>query len=566
MKKNIRIATMAALSVAALTLGACADGATTGTGSQSASGQGSAEFEIKAAGDYNPLERDQIKDGGELVLPISEIPEQLNRFHGNSSADTTRIWRYFNPQIALFDGDGTWHANPAYLTDVKDDIVDGNLVLTWDIHPDATFNDGTPIDWTAFENTWKMNNGSNPQVVPSGTDGYERISAVTRGDDDKQVIITFDGTYPWWQGLFNSILHPKVNDPATFNESYINTLHPEWGAGPFIVDSFDPNANTVTFVRNDKWWGETAKLEKLTLRAMENLATINAFKAGEIDAAGVSSKDNLATARGLGDAIDIRSSVLTSNALMMLNAQAPQLGDIKVREAIVKGIDRALISEIRFNGLDYTEELPGSLTYFTFQPGYEDNFSSVGAFDPEKSQALLDEAGWVAGSDGIREKDGQKFSIRYTMLGDSAIDKAFASALQKMMKDIGVDLSIQERPSSDFSKIMAAKDFDLFFLSFRSSDPFGAAYFGQLYNTDSELNISGTGSAELDAKIDKLQKLPTAEEQIKEANKLEEEAFATYGVVPMYNGPQMVGVKKGLANFGATAFADLPVENIGWAK
>lgn len=568
MKKNFRIATMAALSVMALSLGACssADSGSQGTTDAASESSAASALEIHPAGNYNPLDRDQIKDGGELKLPLAEFPEQNNQFHGDANAYTRSLWIWYNPQIALFDGDGTWHANEDYIVNAKDEIVDGKTVLTWDIHPDATFNDGTPIDWTAFEATWKVSNGENPEIIPSSTDGYEQIESIVKGENDKQVVITFNSTYPWWQGLFNIIVHPSLNDANEFNNSYIKKLRPELGAGPFKVDRFDAQTGEVVFVRNEKWWGDTAKLEKVTFRQMEDQATINAFQAGEIDIAGVGTKDNLAKARALGDKVDIRAALLPASSLITLNSQAPNLKDIKVREAIVRGLDRSQIADIRFNGMDYTEALPGSLTFYPNQPAYEDNFGTVGEYNPEKAKQLLDEAGWAPGADGIREKDGQKLSIRYTLLGDSPLAKAFASAIQKMMKDIGIDLVIEERPSSDFSDVTNKRDFDLFFMGFSSSDPFGAAYFGQTWKSDSQLNRSATGTPEFDAKIEKLQKLPTAEEQIKEANKLEKEAFALYGLIPMYNGPQIVSSKKGLANLGAYSFAVVPREDIGWAK
>ncbi|AKK04774.1 ABC-type dipeptide transport system, periplasmic component [Corynebacterium mustelae] len=563
MKRNFRVSAVAALSVLALGLGACSN---TGTDGSSSSEKGGAAVEIKLSGDYNPLERDQIKDGGELTLPLDEFSEQQNRFHGNATRMSTDLWKWYNPQVTLMDGDGTWHANPDYLVETKDEVVDGKLVLTWKIHPDAVFNDGTPIDWTAFETTWKMNNGSNEEVVPNGTDGYELIESVAKGANDKEVVITFQGTYPWWQGLFGYVLHPAVSDAKTFNEAYLNKLLPEWGAGPFTVDTYDAKNGTVTFVPNDKWWGDKPKLDKVHYRYMEDQAMINAFQAGEIDAAGVGNKDNLAKAKAMGDKIEIRGALQPANSLLTLNGQAPILSDIKVREAILTGFDRSQIAAIRFNGLDYEEKLPGSFTFYQTQEGYEDNLGQVLSYDPEKAKKLLDEAGWTEGSDGVREKDGEKLSLRYTVVGDSPLLKGMASATQKMLKDIGVEVKVEERPSSDFSKITTEKDFDLFPMGFSSSDPFGAAYFGQTWLSDSELNKSGTGTPELDEKIRALQKLPTAEEQIAEANKLEKEAFARFGIVPIYNGPQLVGVKKGLANFGAHSFATLPREDIGWAK
>ena len=524
-----------------------------------------ATVEIKPNGDYNPLERDQIKDGGELTLPILEVPEQSNSLHGNAIVDGTTLWRWYNPQMTLADGDGTWHPNPAYLTNVNAEEVDGKTVVTYDINPDAVFNDDTPIDWRAFETMWKFNNAENPDVVANSTDGYDQIESVTAGESDKQAVVTYKQTYPWWQALFDRVLHPSVADAQTFNEGYLKNPHPEWGAGPYKVDQFDYNSGTVSFVPNEKWWGEKPKLDKVTYRQMESQATINAYQAGEVDAVEITNKDHLAVAKTVKDTT-LRGTLRPSNYLVTLNAKTPTLEDVKVREAVFTGINRETLAQVRFNGMDYTENLPGSFALFQNQKGYQDNFGGLVTYDQDKAKQLLDEAGWAEGSDGIREKDGKKLTLRYVTFGDSQLVKSTAAAMQKMMKDIGVDLQVAERPSSDFSQVIAEREFDVLTSGFTSYDPYGVAYFKQVYASDSELNKSGTGTPEMDKKIAELQQLPTQEEQIERANELEKEALQQYGIMPYVNGPQLYATKDGLANYGSYAFALVPKENIGWAK
>ena len=524
-----------------------------------------ATVEIKPTGDYNPLERDQIKDGGELTLPILEVPEQSNSLHGNAIVDGTTLWRWYNPQMTLADGDGTWHPNPAYLTNVNAEEVDGKTVVTYDINPDAVFNDGTPIDWRVFETMWKFNNAENPDVVANSTDGYDQIESVTAGESDKQAVVTYKQAYPWWQALFDRVLHPSVADAQTFNEGYLKNPHPEWGAGPYKVDQFDYNSGTVSFVPNEKWWGEKPKLDKVTYRRMELQAAINAFQSGEIDATVVSDKDRLAVAKSLKD-VNIQGTLQPTHWVLTANSKAPNLGDVKVREALFTGINRETLAQIRFNGLGYKENLPGSFVMFQNQKGYEDNFGSVVQYDQAKAKQLLDDAGWAIGSDGIREKDGEKLTLRYVTFGDDNQGKSMAAATQKMLKDIGVDLQISERPSSDFSKVVANLDFDFLTSGITSYDPYGVMYFKYTYGSDSQVNKSGTGTPELDEQIAELEKLPTQEEQIQKANELEKEAFKQYGIMPYANGPRLVASKKTLANYGAMAFAVVPKENIGWAK
>ena len=557
-----RIATVATLSAAALALTGCA----ANSGGDSNKAVGGLDIEVNPAGDYNEKSRDELKDDGELTLPIGELTEQQNTFHANMVTDTRTVWGWYNPQLALYDGEGNYTPNPDYIDEAKEDKKGKNTVVTFKVNKDATFNDGTPIDWKAFENTWRFNNGKDEDVQVNATDGFERITSVEKGATDKDVVVTFDGPYPWWQGLFNQLLHPAIDSPEKFDKAYLGKLNPQYGAGPFKVDNVDFKGGTLSLVPNEKWWGDKPKMKKVSFRVMESQATINAFQAGEIDAAGVADKNSLTIAGEMGDDIDIRAALRPANVIFTLNSKAPQLKDEDVRHAVFSAIDRDQLAEIRYNGLGYEEEMPGSLTLYSTQEGYKDNIKDVIKFDPEESKKLLEDAGYQQGDDGIYAKDGEKLSLRYILIGDDEVSKSLAAAVQKMLKDVGVDLKIEERPSSEFSKVTSERDFDLFLSAFASSDPFGVAYFGQTYASDSTLNMSSTGTKEFDKKIEELQNLPTKDEQIDRVNELESEAFGHYGILPFANGPQMVGVKKGLANYGANGFAILPKENIGWEK
>ncbi|MEL4211408.1 ABC transporter family substrate-binding protein [Corynebacterium bovis] len=529
-------------------------------------GSGAAPVQIKFDGDYNEKAWEDVRQGGTLTLAINEIAEQQNPDHGDATGYTSTRAGWYLPQVTLMDGKGTVRANPDYLTGMKDEVKNGKTVVTYDIRPEAAFNDGTPIDWQAFETTWKALNGSNPDYIGSATDGFEAIESVVRGENDKQVVVTYNREFPWWFNQFSSVLHPALRDPEVFNKGFLSKLPDQWGAGPYKVGTADFQGGTVTFVPNEKWWGPKGRLDTVTFRQMESQASLNAFKAGEIDATGVADKERLAAARQMGDKVEIRTSMRTANVLLTLNSKAPLLKDVQVRKGIMTGIDRSQMAAIQFNGLDYTEKLPGSFVMFQFQDGYKDIFGDLVSFNPDEARKILDDAGWTVGGDGVREKDGQKLSLKYVLVGDDQGSKALATALQKMLKDIGVDLQVQSRPSSDFAKILETKDFDVFASAFNSGSPDGVAYFGQVYASDSTLNNSGTGTPELDRKIAELQKLPTAKEQIEKSHELEKEGLSMYGIMPWANGPAMSAVKPGLANIGPAAFASVAKENIGWEK
>lgn len=553
--KRARAGVVAVASAFSLFLAACGGDGDNATGGS----------DVAASGSYNIVDRDSLRDGGTLNLPLSELSIQQNPFHADGTLYTNTVWDWYNPVIVKADGAGNFEPNPAYLTDMSEEIVDGKTVVTYTINEEASYNDGTPIDWKTFEHTWRYNNGDNEELNVSSTDGYVLIESVKRGESDKQAVVTFKQAYPWWEGLFNRLLPTQVDDAEAFNGAYNKELHPEWGAGPFKVKDYDFNSNTVSFERNEKWWGNAPKLETVNLRYMEDQASINAFKAGEIDATGVAEKDRYATAQSMSD-VDIRTALRPSNYLLMLNSKSPALEDIKVREAVMSAIDREQLAKIRFNGLDYEEALPGSFTLFQTQEGYRDNFSEAVTYDAERAVSLLESAGYEREGEGFFQKDGKPLTLNMPTTGDSAMVKNTASALQQMLKGAGIDLKVEERPTSDFSNIITKQEFDVFLMGFSSSDPFGVAYFDQVYNSESQLNRSGTGTPELDEKIKELQQISDAEEQIERANELEVEAFKTFGIMPYANGPDMVATKKGLANYGAYGFAIVPKEDIGWQE
>ena len=556
-----RIAVLAAAAALSVTLVACG-----GSGSgATANGGGDTAKSLAEQTQYNPQPYDNLKDGGTLTTALIEISTQWNPFQGDTTLYSYALWNWYNPVLVTYSADGEPRFNPDYLTDVKADTVNGNTRITYTINPKATYNDGSPIDWTAFQATWKADNAQNKAYIVSSSDGYNRIASVTKGVDDRQAVVTFNGFNVWWQGLFNILLNPKALDPQVFNKGYIDTPHPEWGAGPYTVAKFDKQNGTVVFTRNPKWWGKKGKLETRTFLAMDSVASINAFKNGQLDATGVGSKDRLAQVRGM-TGIDIRKGISTQNDLFTLNSKSPILADPRVRKAVFEGIDRKQIADITFQGLDFTETPPGSLTLFSFQDGYQDNFSKAITFDVAKAKQDLEAAGWTASPDGMRSKGGQPLEFSYVNVGDDPVGKATAGAVAAMLKNIGVTLDIRQVASTDFSSIISGRKFDMFGSGFGQTDPFGMAYICQIYCSDSQLNLSGTNDPAFDPQVKSVNTLPTAQEQFAKGADVESQAFKTYGVMPTLTLPAITAVKHRLANYGSGRYFTTTPENIGWQK
>ena len=559
-RTTTRSAVLAAVAVLSMALVACSGGSGQGAGNGGETAQSLAE---KAQ--YNPQPYENINDGGTLTTSLPEISPQFNTFQTDGTAYTLTVWRWYNPILITFTADGDPVYNPDYLTDVKQETVDGNTRITYTINAKATYNDGSPIDWRSFESTWRTSNGADPAYLVSSTDGYDRITSVVRGIDDRQAVVTFQGVNLWWQSLFNVLFNPEAADPAVYNQGYINTPHNEWGAGPYQVQKYDQQSGVIVFERNPKWWGKPGKLDTRTFVTMENVASLNAFKNGQIDAVGVGSADRFAQVQGQ-PGTEVRKGPSLQLNYFTLNGQSPILSDPHVRKAIFEAIDREQITKFHFNGLDYTARPQGSMLMLPFQDGYADNVGKVIKFDPEQAKKDLDAAGWVIGPDGVRVKDGQQLKFTYVNTGDDAVGKAVAGGTAAMLKNIGAQMEIRQVPSGDFSKIVIGKQFDMFYSGVSQSDPFGIAYICQVYCSNSGLIKSEVNDPKNDELIRSVNTQPTPDEQYAKAAEAETAALSTYGVLPTVNLPAMVAVKTGLANYGAGRFFVSTPEMIGWQK
>ncbi len=180
--------------------------------------------------------RENLRDGGSLTTAITEVSPQWNTFHADATLYTLALWRWYNPVLAYFSPEGEYSPNPDFLTDVRTETVDQKTVVTYTLNPRAYFNDGTPIDYRAFVETWRTSRGVDDRYIASSTDGYNQIASITRGVDDRQAVVRFDGVYAWPDGLFNVVLHPKATAPRRLQQRLCETTTPGMGGAGAVHD------------------------------------------------------------------------------------------------------------------------------------------------------------------------------------------------------------------------------------------------------------------------------------------------------------------------------------------
>ena len=522
----------------------------------------------------NPKSRDQIKDGGTATFPVAEVGPDFNYFSVNGNTTYMKwFWLCYNSAVVPFRCNATaskFEPDPNFVDSSSVKEVDGKEVVTINIAEKATFNDGTPIDWRAVEAEWTVNNGKNPDYTPASTDGWSQVESVTKGDSDKQAIITFSQPYYPYEALVG-FLHPSAATPEVFNNGWKMNPHNEWGCGPFVVDSVDEAQ--ITFKRNPKWWGDVAKLESITFKQMEAQAQFNAFKNGEIDATELGQQgtgEMLSNFQGM-DKVEIRRSDSKSIACLEVNTTRDALSDIEVRKAFMQCINTETILGIVYQGVNWKEDRLSSLSILPWMDGYEDNLpQDVSANITADAQIAaakktLEDAGYELGSDGYYAKGGKQVAFGFTAIGDSNVTKNRAAAIQKMAKDAGMNITIDNKPSSEFSKTLVGGQWDVFLFGWSSSS---ATYNngGQLFGSTSESNFTHAGSKELDAKFLAVTGIEDHAKQMKAFNEAEKEALKSYAFIPLYSGADVIVCKKGLANWGPALLLDIVAENVGWEK
>ena len=551
---------------AALTLTACGGGGATGP--ETAKGQ-EAGSDLSKLISINEKPAADLEQGGKVTLPLGNIGPDFNGFSNNgNSADNTALHRPIDGAATwgcwdiAFDGKVT--PNKDFCESVDSEVKDGKQTITIKVNEKATYNDGTPIDVKAFQNTWNILKSPDAgyDIVSSGN--YAFVESVEAGSSDKEVIVkTSQPVYPL-DSLFTGIIHPAVNTPAIFNEGFSGDMHPEWMAGPFKLDEYDSAAKTVSLVPNEKWWGTKPVLENVVFRQLESSAQIAAFKNGEIDAMSANTISLYKQLEGTKDSEVRRGQRLFAGGM---NINAQKITDVAVRKAMFAAVDREAIRNVRFNGLNWQEPSSGSMMLLPFSEYYQDNYP-VKETGPEAAKKILTDAGYTANASGIMEKDGVPVSFKVANFGDDPTSLATTQTLVDQLKAGGMDVGIAQHGSADFGKIVGTREFDVS-LSGYTVGADATEGVTQYYN--SEVNVNKLGDAELDAEIAKVASIEDDAERNKAAMEIEKKHMAKYySMGVLFNGPQISFVRTGLANYGPSLFRSLSQvpdwTTLGWEK
>lgn len=562
--KPMKIIAPTALAALALTLSACG-GPAAQPGAVSTAAPTAAASAKTAGWDINEQPRASLKQGGTARFAISDLMTNWNGAHvdGNQKGNTD-LQAPLTPKHYTFNASGKPVMNKNFLTDAKDEVTDGKQKITLTLNDKAVWGDGTKLaasDWIA---TWKALNGTDTAFQAASTEGWDQVESVVAGANEQQVVLTFKSTYPDWTAIVadGPYRADSVKDAETFNKAW-TTLKNEWLSGPYKVESI--STDTVTEVPNDKWWGEKPLLDKITFKAIAPDATASAFANKEIDHLDIGPDPDAYARASATPETSIRKAAGPNFRHITFNSKAPSLSDVKVRQAIVMGLDRTVIARSDLAGVAWDPTPLNNNVFLPSQPEFVDLGKETGIdYNVEGAKALLDEAGWTLGADGVREKDGQKLVVRFMALSGVKAAENEALQAQNMLKQIGIDLQIVSTPIADFvsGTLLSGANFDLVAFSWIGT-PYPMRGIDQIYGSGAS-NFAQLRSPELDALT---AQIATEIDPAKRADLAKQAAKVIWTEVhtlPLYQRPELVATTAKLANYGAFGLGSVDWVSVGF--
>jgi len=405
---------------------------------------------------------------GQLNIIYWQAPSILNPFLSGGTKDVESSSLIIEP-LGRYDQDGNL---VPYLAVEIPTLANGGVsedlkTITWKIKEGLKWSDGT--DFTSEDVVFTSEYCMHPEggcAQLSKYDGVEKVEAI----DKLTVKVTFKEPKPNPYGPFMGGQSPIIQK-AQFKDC-LGAKAPECtaanfgpiGTGPFRVVEFKPN-DVITLEANPNY-RDPAKpaFATVTFKGGGDAAAAGraVLETGEFDyawnlqlAPDVIAKMEQAgkgkVVRAFGSLVERIETNQTNPSPDLPEGERstakhphPFLTDIRVRKALSMAIDRNLLVEVGYGpaGRPTCNLVPAPAVYAS------DNTECLKQ-DIEGAKALLEEAGWKVGADGIREKDGMKLKMLY-QTSTNAVRQDFQALIKQWWTEIGVDAELKNVSASVF--------------------------------------------------------------------------------------------------------------------
>lgn len=331
---------------------------------------------------------------------------------------------------------------------------DGGMDVTWKLRPGVRWHDGRAH--TSADVKFTVDAINKGDWKPESTDGFDRIVSVDTPDSLTAVVHYREVYAPYVMQFARGTLPRHVLAGRSIDAAVDYNRNP-LGTGPYRVAEWK-TGEYVALERVPAYWrgAEYPRIRRLLFRFLPNTTTrVNQLKAGEVHLVPLVPWDKVRELRGVG-ALRLNQVLGNGYEHVTLNARHfPAFGDVRVRRALAHAIDRELLVRTILDGLVTTVNGPIQPLSWAYEPDvvrYD--------HDPARARALLDSAGWRAGPDGTRAKEGEPLAFTLITQAGFGIRESVAQAIQRQLADVGVRMQVRLIDGTAISSVWFAGDFD----------------------------------------------------------------------------------------------------------
>ncbi|MBJ7997242.1 ABC transporter substrate-binding protein [Bacillus mycoides] len=376
----------------------------------------------------------------------------------------------FSPLVGL-DKEG----KPIPILAKKWDISEDQLTYTFHLKDDLKFSDGSPLtaDDVAFTLTVLHDptySGATDisQTAIKGGQAYKEGKATSiegiQVIDPKTITITTEKVNAQTLSLIGGEVISKAYYGKEYkqgNLEYLKELYGKpMGAGAYKLDKYIPGQE-VRFVANENYFEGKPKIEHFIYKITKGDTKLQQFQAGEVDYDGFTTNaETIEQLKELGFA-NVNVYTGSSYGYIKMNYKKSYFKDKRVRQAFIYGLERQKVIDTYFQGYASLVNVP--ITPVSW--AYTEEGINKYEYNLEKAKKLLDEAGWKAGSDGIREKDGQKLKVSYFTSSASKINDVMIPVMKEDYKKIGLDFNPEYMDFNTMISKVIKGDYDLAMVS-----------------------------------------------------------------------------------------------------
>ncbi|WP_099045663.1 extracellular solute-binding protein [Ruegeria profundi] len=493
--------------------------------------------------------------GGELSYAAQGTFDSFNPFTRQGRAGARSADQYESLLVASYDEPASYYG----LLAESLEYPESQEWVIFNMRPEARFSDGTPV---TAEDVVFSHNLLLDQGLKSYADAVRKRIPRAEALDDHRVKFYFAPDIPR-RALISQVGGTPVFSKAWFEADPENRrldksrLEPGIGSAPYLLDSYDINRRIV-YKRNPDYWGDdinvnvgrnnydTIRIEYFS----DSIAAMEGFKAGTFTLRQENNSKSWATAydfpaiaNGSVIRVELEDGNVPTASGFIMNLDRPQFQDPRVREAV----------QLAYN-FEWTNE---SLQYGLFQQRHSfwegthleakglpegrelEVLQSLGdAVDPavlteepvmahasrparqndrrnlRTAMALLDEAGWVVGGDGIRRNaEGKVLSIEF--LSDQPTLDRIIQPFVDNLRAMGIDAVYNRVDNAQFTLRRRDRDFDMIVGGYPTSlQPSTGLYqqFGTEAASYSVFNPSGAHGPDIEPLIDNIVAATESEE------------------------------------------------------